>query len=60
MNQPSNFSQMLSHPNLVAGDKVILSLFVRMDDPKHDGQILEPELSKILRKMRSNESQAAL
>lgn len=53
MRKPS-FNEMLSHPDLSAGDKVLLNLFVRMDDPQHDGQVLEPELTAILRKMRSD------
>lgn len=52
MSQPV-FNEMISHPALNVGDKVILNLFVRMDDPEHDGQAFEPELSNILRKMRA-------
>ncbi|MBE0506594.1 MAG: hypothetical protein IBX50_07715 [Marinospirillum sp.] len=52
MSQP-NFNEMISHPALSASDKVILNLYVRMDNPEHDGQVFEPELSTILRKMRT-------
>lgn len=59
MRKPS-FNEMLSHPDLSAGDKVILNLYVRMDDPQNDGQVLDPELTSALRKLRSPNNPAVL
>lgn len=59
MSKP-NFNEMLSHASLNAGDKVILNLYVRMDDPANDGQVLEPELADILRKLRQPNNPAII